>query len=359
MASTPSSRGDCLPRTLCGKSKPPAAFSKNQLQKWYNQKRNDRRNEVTPQNIGLSCSAHIAGQREIRCHGPCDLVMIVDRFSKRQRNDPEPWCITCTEWRTSFDGNDDSTEVEQQAANNTDGDDDDGDYDDDDYDDDDGFGGPYGGPNIVSDVIDRLQGYGIEDAGEGTTVDTISTTESVQISLWDADTTSGRSNSGSGNPAKTATGMHSHALQNQRMLAEAPTFSNSGRSASHLEGYAPATNNQMNRSMASMASSVPPHLRRRGGMNPSTQTPSSSSIASHSVQTRLDREHVKQQALTLANRRQASSISSGCKPDATKRESKWYKGDNRKVFPGNKKPVAAKCQDGLHVPHDSDSPDEM
>lgn len=75
---------------VCGKDKAPASYSKTQLQKWFNKKRNDRYNAVTPHNVGLTCKDHASDQREIRCHGPCDRLKVVDHFSKNQRNEPEP-----------------------------------------------------------------------------------------------------------------------------------------------------------------------------------------------------------------------------------------------------------------------------
>lgn len=65
--------------------KAPAEYSNNQLQKWYNKK-----NGATANTIGLICKAHAPGEREIRCHGHCDLVKAVSHFSKNQRNIAEP-----------------------------------------------------------------------------------------------------------------------------------------------------------------------------------------------------------------------------------------------------------------------------
>lgn len=75
---------------VCGKEKPPAAYSKSQIQKWYSQKKKDRDNSVTPQNAGLSCMEHINGERVIRCKGPCGRTKAVEYFSKNQRNNEDP-----------------------------------------------------------------------------------------------------------------------------------------------------------------------------------------------------------------------------------------------------------------------------
>ncbi|KAI0192228.1 Stc1 domain-containing protein [Xylaria flabelliformis] len=170
--------GAALPPTfrcrVCGKNKAPAAYSKSQLQKWYNKKRNDRGNKVTPDNVGLSCQDHNNEEREIRCHGPCDLIKVVGQFSKNQRNDPEPWCTACTEWRLGYDGTEPPNDVPngplvrsgddgvsngaelalETSAMSSDEDDDDDDF---------GEVNPYSGSKtLVSSFIDRLEGYGDE-----------------------------------------------------------------------------------------------------------------------------------------------------------------------------------------------------
>jgi hypothetical protein len=72
---------------VCARHKASNEYSIKQLQLWHNR---DRRSNLDPDNIGLTCKSHGLGEREIRCHGPCDHVKVVSRFSKNQRNDPEP-----------------------------------------------------------------------------------------------------------------------------------------------------------------------------------------------------------------------------------------------------------------------------
>ncbi|KAI0453188.1 hypothetical protein F5B21DRAFT_505583 [Xylaria acuta] len=322
--------GAPLPRTfrcrVCGQNKGPAAYSKSQLQKWYNKKRNDRENKVTPESIGLSCKDHNSDEREIRCHGPCDRVKVVGQFSKNQRNNPEPWCITCTEWRLSFDG----TEVPDDLPNGPlvrhgdDGirdneefvqepfsalSDDEEDDDDDDFDD---GASPYDRPTIVSSAVDRLEGYGDEAAGEDITTDAVLTTSySMGISCWNGDTNDGRSDAGYGKSAATVIGTQSL-------------------------------------SVAAMPGEVAHLTRLASGLG-----------------IQMSEDGVGGRPFAPAQKPMRPTKSNGCKQTNENQRpekgnnKKWYKGDNRKVFPGNKKSFADRLEDGTEAAHDSDSPDEM
>ncbi|KAI1147226.1 hypothetical protein F4825DRAFT_471753 [Nemania diffusa] len=405
MAPQPST-GAALPPTftcrVCGKEKAPAEYSKNQLQKWYNQKRNDRYNEVTPQSAGLSCKDHGAAQRELRCHGPCDLIKVVERFSKRQRNEPNPWCIDCTEWRTSFNGDETPTvppnrpfagyENDSVRVNRWESpsyplvrdEDEDEEYeeyeeDDDDDDDDDEIGNPYDDSGPISGLVDRLEGYGgLADVVEGLTTDVMSTANSVKISLWDENTNDGRSNSGSGNFIRTSSVTRPWNMQN-----DVPMISNPGRHASHSQGYTPAASNT---AIAPLLPRVPPHsdglARRPLGASMSHQTRNaqantsmslgegnqsmpSRSTASHPASGQRNQTNMTGGAFALVNEPSRSIQPSTWKPNTKSQESrkgtgnKWYKGDNRRVFTGNSKLLPDAVYDRTEVPHDSDSPDEM
>ncbi|KAI1745346.1 hypothetical protein F4680DRAFT_100241 [Xylaria scruposa] len=325
--------GAALPCTfrcrVCGKNKAPAAFSKNQLQKWYNKKRSDRENKVTPENIGLSCQDHNNEEREIRCHGFCDRIKVVGQFSKNQRNNPEPWCIACTELRLRDDvteapndvpnghdgiSDDEEFELETSAMSSDEDDDDEDDFDDEDT-------NPYsGGKTLVSSLIDRLEGYGDEANGENTTTDAVSTTNEMDISLWNDDANGGRSDFGSGKSARTVT-------------AYKP-----GRGASHSQGYTATASNAASVSAATMSNGVGHLTHLAAGLGIDHQTPL-----------------VKTTTTYHSNFRKAGEN----QRPGTGNNKKWYKGDNRKVFPGSKRSFADRPEDGREAPHDSDSPDEM
>ncbi|KAI0113755.1 hypothetical protein GGR51DRAFT_568256 [Nemania sp. FL0031] len=370
---------------VCGREKAPAAFSKNQIQKWYTQKRNDRYNEVTPQHAGLCCKDHSTDVREIRCHGPCDHIRSVDKFSKSQRNNPEPWCIVCTEWRLSANGNDlppplPNAPVQSNACGGTEdnnksvnspiplssryeGDDRDQSDDSDDED-----------PLIIG-LVDRLQGYGgLADTGEGITTDTMSTTNSVKISLWDEDTNDGKSNS-----VGVSTGIQPWHTQNSRTRLDAPTTSNPWRNTPHSQGYASTASNAQILPMPSMATSVAPHLNRlASGANMShptrnAQTAWSTNMGEGSYSSsrlsigRPPPEHMSQSGTkrgtsATADGSPGTSRPSGPRYNVNSQESgngtknKWYKGDNRKVFPADR---VFQTENRPADPHDSDSPDEM
>ncbi|KAH9908123.1 Stc1 domain-containing protein [Xylariomycetidae sp. FL2044] len=90
---------------VCGKWKAPAEFSNNQLAKWDKARKNPS-DKAAAAEIGLTCKADTAGAiREIRCHGPCGKSRHVAAFSKNQRNREEAWCIECTDWKDSLEGN--------------------------------------------------------------------------------------------------------------------------------------------------------------------------------------------------------------------------------------------------------------
>ncbi|TGJ85374.1 hypothetical protein E0Z10_g3392 [Xylaria hypoxylon] len=368
MAPQPSTRGAALPPSVCGKGKPPAAYSQTQLQKWYNKKRNDRRNEITPDNIGLTCKDHLSDQREIRCHGPCDRLKVVAHFSKRQRNDPEPWCIDCTEWRLNFEANEVPTEMPngRLAPHEFDGiDDDEGweqsylpvSFDDEQgdeaesSDDDDENRNPYGEPNPFTDLADRLEGYNLGATDEGVTTDAVSTMDSVGISGWDQeDTNAGRSDTGSGISAMTVSRGYSSITNGPATPAGV---------APHLNRLAagPAMNypSQITRTYR------PAQVGQSMDLGESTSTTLSSRFSGvHRQPRHMSEEEIRTSAVALAN-----EPPQGWKPNVKKEDprkennNKWYKGDNRRVFPSKKKVLANRVQDGREAAHDSDSPDEM
>ncbi|KAJ2985984.1 hypothetical protein NUW58_g5247 [Xylaria curta] len=363
MAFRPSG-GAALPRTfrcrVCGEEKAPASFSKSQLQKWYNKKRNDQHNTVTPESVGLSCKDHGNDEREIRCHGPCDRVKVVEHFSKRQRNDPAPWCIDCTEWRLSFDGGELPTaipngtvadyeydEVEDDQAPlsfDSRGEDNEDDDSDDDYDE---FGNPYNDPTPVSDLLDRLEGYDKNDAGKDTTADAVSTTGSVDISCWGEYTNDGRSDAGSSHSARTVTGMHSSDVQSRRTLVD----------NSNSQGYRPVTGSTMTLSAASTVGGIASHLSRLAvspGMNYHTQHSQAGQamVLGEGTQTlsnqvghtrprakKMSDEEIKNMALALVNeapkpsKSTANTKNQGSKDQ--KSNSQWYKGSQHQAHLGS------------------------
>ncbi|KAI0974945.1 hypothetical protein F4678DRAFT_458061 [Xylaria arbuscula] len=387
MAPPRHNNGGPLPRSftcrVCGKDKPHAEYSPAQIQKWYKLKRQDQYNTVNPHTAGLTCKVHSSQQREIRCEGPCGLIKLVDRFSKAQRNNSSPWCIMCTEWKESNGANEIPTAPpgerltrDEYRGNN--GDDDDNgfqlsvpqpsfdgygtDDDDDESSDDDSEGvSPYGGEaEAVTKMIDRLQGYSVADTDEGITADTASTTD-MGYSGWGGDDVNVSTGSAYGNPARTLTSMPAGAMQN--------------RNASYLQGYAsagnrtatsaggarpptgsalgPATNHQSQMSRHDRLSQT----SRFMGLGESIPNPSSRFSAGHPRSSQTSQDEIKRSAVALAN-----EPPSGSKPAVKGRQSKenkWYKGDNRKVFPGKKMDMGARVQDGREATYDSDSPDEM
>ncbi|KAI0147832.1 hypothetical protein GGR57DRAFT_505438 [Xylariaceae sp. FL1272] len=88
-----------LPRTLkctqCDEYKSIDQYSKNQIVKW---KKADNKSWVQ-----LSCKAHQGALlvAEKRCFSCNQMKPVATHFSKAQRNDNEPWCIACTDWKDS------------------------------------------------------------------------------------------------------------------------------------------------------------------------------------------------------------------------------------------------------------------
>ncbi len=96
------------------------------------------------------------------------------------------WCIDCTEWRLDFNGNElptappngslahheydginDNDDAEfWQRSPHLSGDGDDSADEDESSDDDDENRNPYDDPTIITDVVDRLQGYGLAATDE-------------------------------------------------------------------------------------------------------------------------------------------------------------------------------------------------
>ncbi|KAI0513201.1 hypothetical protein F5B22DRAFT_278590 [Xylaria bambusicola] len=394
--------GESLPRTFtcrqCGQKKPPAAFSQSQIQKWRNKKRNDRYNTVTPENAELVCKDHAFDQRELRCHGPCDRIKIVDHFSKNQRNNTEPWCIDCTEWKQSFDGNELPTAMpnaplaaHEYAAFSDDDDsaDDSNDglriqarqnssYDDEESSDDssDEDGNPYDNPTLLTNAIDRLQGYGLANTAERTTTDAASTTDTVINSgRGGVHPNASQSVVGTVNPVRTVNSTQASTMGSQGTVISNPILYGSSRTGPYSQGYPSGQGD-------TALSRVPPH--RRGLVAPNPQgpltgthqrpaqagqlpgwgdcTPSSSTrpLASQSNSKQMSD---KDRAAALVNQPPGGWTPAVKKQEPKKENTdksrKWYKGDNRKVFPGHKKTFGERIQDGTEAAHDSDSPDEM
>ncbi|KAI1117524.1 Stc1 domain-containing protein [Nemania sp. NC0429] len=370
---------------VCGKEKPAAEYSKNQIQKWHNQKRNDRGNFITPQNAGLSCMEHQNSGRVIRCGGPCDRSKAVEYFSKNQRNNTDPWCIDCTEWRLEFAGHEvptsipngplaygpygaevDDGEPTRSALSSSQDDEEDS------SDDEDGTSiSPYDGPTSISSLIDRLEGYGgLAEKTESTTADTMSVANSVKISLWDEETDAGGNDSGSENSADTVTGMQPWRMQNSGTFIGVPMVPNPDRHGSTLRSHSSAADSSTTASTVSTPAGVAPHLNRlasRTNMNHQTQTPrvnqfmdsgeSTQSMPNRMISGRLppgpkSKEEAKRGALHLADRVPSTQSGRGAK-------NQWFKGDNRKVFTNRKRYLPDAAQDRTEEPHDSDSPDEM
>ncbi|KAI1260782.1 hypothetical protein F5Y18DRAFT_404476 [Xylariaceae sp. FL1019] len=88
-----------LPRTLkcgqCGEYKTVDQYAKNQITKW---KKAENKSWVQ-----LSCKAHQGAMEvaEKKCASCGCTKPTFTHFSKAQRNNPEAWCIACTEWKDS------------------------------------------------------------------------------------------------------------------------------------------------------------------------------------------------------------------------------------------------------------------
>ncbi|KAI1192985.1 hypothetical protein F5X97DRAFT_329042 [Nemania serpens] len=398
-----SSNNGTLPATLtcrvCGEGKPPAAYSKSQIQKWYNLKRNDRANLITPENAGLSCMEHSNVERRMPCHGPCNLVKAVESFSKNQRNSTDPWCIVCTEWRLGFNGNEVPTPIpnapltygeygsaidngkptSSSLLSSQDEEDDDDDYSDDE---DESDIRPYDGPTAISSLIDRLEGYGgLSETSENITTDAMSTMNSVKISLWD-ESDAGGNDSGSENSADTVTGIQPSTMRSSVTLIDAPMIPNPGQHGSNSRSYTPATNSSATPSAFSTPAGVAPHLNRlASGPNMNYQIHNTQasrftdsgegtqSMPNRIVPGRLplgrkSEGGIESSALHLVDGVPLASSANGWRP-STKTQSvkgsknRWYKGDNRKVFTSRRKYLPDANQDQTEEPYGSDSPDEM
>ncbi|KAI1368959.1 hypothetical protein F5Y08DRAFT_208260 [Xylaria arbuscula] len=377
MPPRPNTGREALPRSFkcrkCSKNKPPAEFSQSQIQKWRTKKRNDRYNTITPETAELICKDHSSDQRQIRCHGPCDLVKIVDHFSKAQRNNNEPWCIDCTEWKEEFDGDEVPTAVPNAplTADEYDGfgggDDDVGhrklgqmslndDKDDDkSSSDDDSDGNPYGDPTVITKAIDRLQGYG---ANDDTKTAAASSTKSVTVSGWGGTATNtGRSESGHGRGTATSNPMvHGSTRTDARSQGYSP-FNPTGVPP-HLRNWASPPS--MNQGPQPTSQYHPIQAGPSTGWGARTTVPSSQVLSSSSNPKQTSDAGLKERAHALANDAAGAWKTTGRKQDARKENtSKWYKGDNRKVFPAQKQTFGERVQDGTEAAHDSDSPDEM
>lgn len=341
---------------------------------------------------------HINGERVIRCKGPCGRTKAVEYFSKNQRNNEDPWCSDCTEWRLEFDGNELPTPIPNGplAYGAYDSTMDDNkptcssllssqDEEEDDYSDDEDETGisPYEGPTPISGLIDRLEGYGgLAETSENTTADAISTANTVKISLWDEDTDADENHSGSENSAATVTSRRLWTMQGSGTLIDVPMIPNSRQHSSRSRSYTPAANSSATLSAVSTPAGVAPHLNRlasRPNINYQTQTTqvgrfTDSGEGTQSIPNRIlpgrvplgqkSEEGIKRSALHLVDGVPLASSANGWKPDIKTQSGKgsknqWYKGDNRKVFTCRKKYLPDATQDRTEEPYDSDSPDEM
>ncbi|KAI8634180.1 hypothetical protein F5Y19DRAFT_202970 [Xylariaceae sp. FL1651] len=422
-----STDGSALPPTftcsLCQKKKVPAEFSQAQIRKWHNKKRNDRYNEVDSVSIGLTCKAHIPGtSREMRCHGPCDRMLVPDRFSKNQRrNTQEPWCIDCTEWRLEFEGGEvptpppncyiapcevdgletgEETDFQQhtftdnfRTADGYNNEDEESDEissdDDDDYE-------VYGDSTKIADLADRIMSYNSLTPGDDFATDAASDTDSLYNSLstfeYQEDSSAARSDCGPDGSTKTP----AHGQLNATQPHGARDGDSQASSISTLRGSPPCTrestssnNSGQTAWMTATSANIPSHSRGLasqyvgdcqfhgthayeatqvsrgfGSGGPSSFTGGSregiQSFSSRSA-TALSENQTPAGAAQSSTKAAifAAARPAGPAPNRFKKNPKWYKGDNRKVFPVKKSKFAARAQDRTEVPHDSDSPDEM
>ncbi|GAP83832.1 hypothetical protein SAMD00023353_0502460 [Rosellinia necatrix] len=371
MATRSSPSGGPLPRSflcrLCRQEKASSAYSKRQIQKWYNEKRNDRCNAVTPQNVGLTCQDHGATQREIKC-SYCSRLKVVDRFSKRQRNDLNPRCIECTEF-ILHDNNDEQstygyygTEDNEKLL---------ADEDEDDEDSEDEIGSRYSGPTPITALIDRLEGYSFPTTGQDTTTEAVSTTNSVAISRWDGNTKGAGSSDNPGGSVRTMVGIPPQTVQSYRDPVGISGSPYSSRDVSSLRGYTPVANN--NTGLIGVAPH-PNQLFPKPNMNHETHNTEAgqSFDAGNGIQKfpgqfaasqprckPMNEEETKERALALANMPAKQTRPTGQKPRVENQRNKWYKGDNRKVFYANRKYAPDTVGDRTEAAYDSDSSDDM
>ncbi|KAI1175762.1 hypothetical protein F4777DRAFT_578725 [Nemania sp. FL0916] len=386
-----SRQGGPLPHAFlcrkCGQEKPPSAFSQSQIQKWHKEKRKDRHNDVTPQNVGLCCKDHSQNpdERSRRCRGPCDRIRAIEHFSKAQRNELDPWCIECTEWRLEFAGDEVPTaepggvlpspetkimpslmqfgyggENEDEETNE------DEDKESSEYEFDDPYGDPYGEPTLVSKAIDRLKGYERPDeAGKGSTKDTMSTMNTTKYALRDNGMGEYKSLFGSDTATGTMTGLQPQSIPTSGTYINFPLMPNSERLSSQLQSSAPVSNSTTAQSSSYSPADLDLRLSRLAiGSGIDHQLPNAQASYNPSSQLmpgRLSEREIRSRASQGVKESLKTSNSSGSKKPnpGSKHGDKWYKGDNRKVFAVPRKHFAVAAQDHAVDPHDSDSPDEI
>ncbi|KAI8956021.1 hypothetical protein F4801DRAFT_527761 [Xylaria longipes] len=175
--------------------------------------------------------------------------------------------------------------------------------------------------------------------------------------------------------------MQSITTQSGRTLVDATMASKPGRNASHSQGYTATTSNTASLSVAAMPTEVA-HLTRLAsglgidhralntragqsmGLGGSSQTLSSRVSTTRPAPRQMSEEGVGGRPFAPANKLTRPTKLTGCNQAGENRKpekgnNKWYKGDNRKVFPGKKMAFAVRAEDGTEAAHDSDSPDEM
>ncbi|KAI2642099.1 hypothetical protein GGS21DRAFT_486955 [Xylaria nigripes] len=319
---------------ICGENKAASAYSMNQIQKWYNKKKNDRFNKITPENIGLICKDHASREQELRCHGPCDRVKAMDSFSKAQRNNPDPWCIACTEWRIKFDGlevpiamrNGGILSSEAHSVENDSSPTPEEDHDNKGTDEDstkDGTVALYNGLASVTGKFDRLHGYDGADQGKDDTPDGASTKDGAAISLWDGTDT---------NPGQLT----------------------------RSRNYASATNN----TAVPKKLDVPRHLNRFTSLQDMNQKSPyhqahEPALVAWPTETgeglQLNEADKTEKALAIVD----TTFKSGRANGKDKKKNKWHVGSSRKVYHKERTYFTNEAQDRTEVVHDSDSSDEM
>ncbi|KAI1825694.1 hypothetical protein F4861DRAFT_161701 [Xylaria intraflava] len=371
MAPRPPASQAALPATfrcrVCGQNKVPGAFSNSQIQKWRNKKKNDRRNEITPETVGLICTGH-DGERDLRCHGPCDRSKPVQLFSKTQRNAPTPWCIECTEWRNHFEGleiptagpratvtrglytskYDDSDEAEDSGGEET--------------------AGLPNDPTPVTSVVGSLHGYDAAGPGtsqyasteagqnEGAMTNAVSTVGSAEISLWNGENDdASRSDAGSGNSNRTIIGIQSNSMRSGQTLVntgdyQASAISNPRQGDSHTPtDYTPS------RVPRYIGRLVP--LRHAPDQNPDIQadTSATSGLPVGLGELAQPTEQVRRMAVAVGNEPTKTS------KDASKenKNHRWYHGATRRVFRKPGENSAALAEARAEFAHDSDSGDDV
>ncbi|KAI0391036.1 hypothetical protein F5Y17DRAFT_32430 [Xylariaceae sp. FL0594] len=348
---------------VCGINKRSSEFSKSQIQKWLDKKRNNGNSTVTPGNIGLTCLAHTTGgkdplQRARRCHGPCDRVKVVTSFSKTQRNNPEPWCQDCTSWKTEFGGETVPT-VEPNGCvmpNEIEGI----------YDED---GNALSAVrNVADDIYDcesiDFSDFELKNSYEpGYLANSVSDDEPDDLEdLEDQDELASVREEIYRLGGSNRLGGFDREVETQSEYTTAYGGSVAGSTALHDKSATRLTHTYETESSAGASQGY-----RTAGLG-KTDTSTIHGGGRGNART-LDSLHASASAAN-ARRGGGGSVSDfvahvqeytygNTRHSGGKKQGGWYRGDNRKIFNGKKMPVASRVQDRTEAAHDSDSADEM